>query len=151
MLLALIVASLAAVAGPPAPSRRVNPDGKGGNLPDGKLFNGEFFLAVGILGGSTYWDGNSSFSALDRCARCYEGNSFLYPFVQRGRGQGAFYAVQAGVDVGMLGLSLWLKSATRHSPHWVVRHLWLAPTFIVSGYHVNAAISNGRIPADPIR
>ena len=93
-----------------------------------------FWLVGGLLGGSTVADLKTTFSALDRCSNCREGNPVMAPLVNAG--PAVTYGVQAAVDVAVMAWSARLKA--QHSKIW-----WLMPV-VMSATHSIAAISNSR-------
>jgi hypothetical protein len=98
-----------------------------------------FWALGGALGTAMLLDVRSTFDALGRCPRCYEGNPFAAPFVNRG----PTTTVSAGLalDVSVMAVAARMK----RSPHARFRRIWwVVPAALTTG-HVIAYRHNQRI------
>lgn len=93
-----------------------------------------YVLVNGLRAGTFIWDMNSTFSGLDRCPTCREGNPILAPVV--GAGEPVAYAALAGLEYISWKGTYNLKKRGK----WY----WWVPSVAISMLHSFAAISNGR-------
>ena len=67
----------------------------------------KFWIVNGVLIGTTVYDIESTYFALDRCETCYELNPIMRPFVEAGKPQ--LYAIQGSIDAGIIYVSYKMK------------------------------------------
>lgn len=73
-----------------------------------KTADKKFIFTGAFLVGTTVFDVETTFAALNKCGNtCHEGNSLMYPLVQSGRP--AVYAVNGAIDAGLIAWSYKLK------------------------------------------
>lgn len=95
----------------------------------------KFWTVNTMLIGSTIYDVESTYYALDKCQTCREGNPFMRPFVKAGKPW--FYAVQGSIDAGVIYTSYKMKKNDKKL--W-----WLLPV-VMTATHSIAGTSNIRI------
>ena len=100
-----------------------------------KTADKKFWIVNSVLVGSTIYDVESTFFALERCEFCLEGNPFMKPFVKAGRP--GLYAVQGSIDAGIVYASYKLKKGGNKL--W-----WLLPIAVTASHSI-AGTSNIRI------
>lgn len=94
------------------------------------------FWAVGtFLVGSTIYDVESTYYALDKCPTCRERNPFMRPFVKAGKPW--LYTVQGSIDAGVIYASY--KTKKQAKKLW-----WLLPV-VMTATHSIAGTNNIRI------
>ncbi len=76
--------------------------------PPNKIADKKFIFMSTFLIGTTIFDSESTFAALDKCNNtCKEGNTLMRPFINSGRP--ATYAVQGTIDTGLIVWSYKMK------------------------------------------
>ncbi len=91
-----------------------------------KTVDKKFIFTSIFLAGTTVFDTETTFAALDKCNHtCKEGNPLMRPFFNSGRP--AVYAVQGAVDVGLIAWSYKLKKDGNK--------LWWFPPVVVGAVH----------------
>ncbi len=96
----------------------------------------KFWTVNTFLIGSTIYDMESTYFALDKCGNgCRERNPLMRPFVKAGRP--ALYAIQGSLDAGIIYASYKLKKEDKKL--W-----WLLPV-VVTAAHSVAGTHNVRI------
>ena len=96
-----------------------------------KVADKKFILTSVFLAGTTVFDMETSFAAIDKCGgSCKEGNPLLRPLFNSSRP--AVYAVQGAVDVGIITWSYKLKKDGNK--------LWWFPPLVIGTAH---AITGG--------
>jgi len=100
-----------------------------------KTADKKFWIVNSLMIGSTIYDVESTYFALDRCKRCRESNPLIRPFIKAGRP--AIYTVQGSIDVGAVYLDHKLKK--KGNKLW-----WLLPV-VLTVSHTAAGTHNVRI------
>jgi len=100
-----------------------------------KTADKKFWVVNTIMIGSTIYDVESTYFALNRCENCYEANPLMKPFVEAGRP--ALYIVQGAIDVGIIYASYKMKKKGHK--------LWYVLPAIVTVAHTIAGTHNIRI------
>ncbi len=94
-----------------------------------KTIDKKFLLVNGFLIGSTIFDTETTFAALDNCPNCKEGNPMMRPFIKSGRA--ATYAFQGAIDAGIIYWSYRLKK--EHRKIWWVLPVVMGVSHAVAG------------------
>lgn len=94
---------------------------------DATVANGNYKLVAGALVASTIFDGETTFAAIHNGA--HEANGAVAPFVKMGRP--AFYAMELGVDAGVLYFAYVAKRDG--NKWWYVAPLILAVAHTAAG------------------
>lgn len=94
-----------------------------------KTIDKKFLVVNGFLVGSTIFDTETTFAALDNCPTCKESNPIMRPFIKSGRP--ATYAVQGVIDVGIIYWSYKLKK--EHRKIWWVLPVVMGASHVVAG------------------
>lgn len=92
----------------------------------------KFWTVNTLLVGSTVYDVESTYFALDRCGNnCREGNPFMRPFVKAGKPW--LYAVQGSVDAGIIYSSYKMKK--NNNKLWWLLPIAITTTHSIAGTH----------------
>ncbi len=95
-------------------------------LAQDKVADKKFIFSNAFLVGTTVFDMESTFAALNKCGNtCREGNPLLRPLFNSGRP--VVYVVEGAVDVGLITWSYKLKKAGNK--------LWWFPPVAVGSIH----------------
>ena len=100
-----------------------------------KTADKKFWIVNSIMIGSTVYDIESTYFALDRCKNCREYNPLMRLFVEAGRP--AIYAIQGSIDAGVIYVSYKMKKKGHK--------LWYVLPAIVTVAHTIAGTHNIRI------
>lgn len=86
-----------------------------------------FWTVGGLLGTAMLLDTKSTFDVLNRCTRCYEGNPYVAPFVNRG--PKVAFSAGLGFDVGVMAVAASMKRSERFHRIW-----WVVPIALTAGH-----------------
>ena len=100
-----------------------------------KTADKKFWIVNSIMIGSTVYDIESTYFALDRCKNCREYNPLMRLFVEAGRP--AIYAIQGSIDAGVIYVSYKMKKKGHK--------LWFVLPVAVTVVHTIAGTHNIRI------
>lgn len=96
-----------------------------------KVLDKKFWTVNIIFVGSTIYDVESTFYALDKCHTYREGNPLMRPLVEAGRPW--IYAVQGSIDAGVIYTSYKLKG--NDSKLWWILPVALTAVHSIAGTH----------------
>ena len=96
-----------------------------------KTADKKFWAINSLMVGSTVYDVESTYLALDKCSVCYEKNLLMRPFV--GAGRPWLYAVQGSIDAGVIYVSYRMKKNDHKL--WYVLPVAITVAHTVAGTH----------------
>ena len=106
-----------------------------------KVVDTKFVVVSSFLVSSTVFDIKSTYYFLDNCPktrRCVEGNILMKPFVDRGKP--VLYAVQVGINTGIISYAYYLKKHN-NKLWWVVPVVFGASHTIAGTHNLKVALS----------
>jgi hypothetical protein len=107
--------------------------------PSRRVHDFKFWTVGGLLGTAMLLDTKSTFDVLGRCARCYEANPYVAPFVNRG--PGVTFTAGVALDVGIMAIAAKMKT----SRHERFRRIWWVVPVVLTAGHLLAYRHNLRV------